>query len=120
MGVRLSDATTKPCKVQALGPKVFRIILTQGLNRQIRRMCEAFGYTVEALQRVRIMHVKLGELPLGRWRNLTEQEVSALLPRGERPQQPSRPPQQHQQARPHGRPPQRHPGQRPGSRRGRG
>src|SRR5262249_6412809 len=69
-GVRLSDATTKPCRVRQLGPKLFNIILTQGLNRQIRRMCEAFGYTVEALQRVRIMHVKLGQLPLGRWRNL--------------------------------------------------
>ena len=49
-GVRLSDATTKPCKVVKLGAKVFRITLTQGLNRQIRRMCEAFGFTVEALQ----------------------------------------------------------------------
>lgn len=83
-GVRLSDATTKPCKVERLGPKVFRIVLTQGLNRQIRRMCEAFGYTVEALQRVRIMHIKLGQLPLGRWRNLSEHEVKALLPRSKR------------------------------------
>ena len=80
-GVRLSDATTKPCKVTRIGAKVFRIVLTQGLNRQIRRMCEAFGYTVEALQRVRIMHLRLGELPLGRWRNLSEQEVAPLLPR---------------------------------------
>ena len=84
-GVRLSDATTKPCKVTRIGAKVFRIVLTQGLNRQIRRMCEAFGYTVEALQRVRIMHVKLGELPLGRWRNLSEQEVAPLLPRPSKP-----------------------------------
>ena len=52
-------------------PKMFAIILTQGLNRQIRRMCEALGYTVVALQRVRIMHIRLGQLPLGRWRNLT-------------------------------------------------
>ena len=80
-GVRLSDATTKPCKVVKLGPKVFRITLTQGLNRQIRRMCEAFGATVEALQRVRIMRIHLGELPLGRWRNLTAEEVATLLPR---------------------------------------
>ena len=79
-GVRLSDAMTRPCKMLALGPKVFRIILTQGLNRQIRRMCEALGYTVEALQRVRIMHIKLGELPLGRWRQLSAQEISPLLP----------------------------------------
>ena len=81
-GVRLSDATTKPCKVQRLAPKVFRIVLTQGLNRQIRRMCEALGYTVEALQRVRIMHIKLGELPLGRWRQLSAQEIAPLLPKG--------------------------------------
>ena len=84
-GVRLSDATTKKCKVEKLGAKVFRITLTQGLNRQIRRMAEAFGYTVVALQRTRIMHVKLGELPVGRWRNLSTQEVSGLLPRRERP-----------------------------------
>ncbi len=79
-GVRLTDATTKPCKVARLGPKVFRITLTQGLNRQIRRMVEAFGFTVMALQRVRIMHVQLGQLPLGRWRNLTPPEVAALKP----------------------------------------
>ena len=80
-GVRLSDATTKPCKVEKLGAKVFKIVLTQGLNRQIRRMCEALGFTVEALQRVRIMHVRLGQLPVGRWRNLSEQEIAPLLPR---------------------------------------
>jgi 23S rRNA pseudouridine2604 synthase len=79
-GVRLSDATTRRCKMLALGPKAFRITLTQGLNRQIRRMCEALGYTVEALQRVRIMHIKLGELPLGRWRQLSAQEIAPLLP----------------------------------------
>lgn len=80
-GVKLSDATTKPCKVERLGPKVFRIVLTQGLNRQIRRMCEALGYTVETLRRVRIMHIKLGELPLGRWRQLSAQEIAQLAPR---------------------------------------
>ena len=96
-GVRLSDATTKPCKVEKLGAKVFKIILTQGLNRQIRRMCEAHGYTVEFLERVRIMHIKLGQLPIGRWRNLSEPEVAALLPRekhshpNQRPQGPSGP-----------------------------
>ncbi|MDX2093960.1 MAG: pseudouridine synthase, partial [Kofleriaceae bacterium] len=79
-GVRLSDATTKPCKVSRLGPKMFQIILTQGLNRQIRRMCEALGYTVEGLRRVRIMHIRLGELPLGRWRQLTAQEIQPLMP----------------------------------------
>jgi 23S rRNA pseudouridine2604 synthase len=121
-GVRLSDATTKKCKVSKVGAKVFAIILTQGLNRQIRRMCEAFGYTVEALQRVRIMHVRLGQLPLGRWRNLTEQELAQLLPKTK----PAvRPPQQQQQRRPgppppprRGGPPPRHRGG--GARRGRG
>lgn len=93
-GVRLSDATTKPCKVEKLGAKVFRITLTQGLNRQIRRMCEAFGYTVEALQRIRIMHIKLGQLPLGRWRNLSEQEVAGLFPKQSRPKQAPQPQQQ--------------------------
>ncbi|HUS27674.1 MAG TPA: 23S rRNA pseudouridine(2604) synthase RluF [Kofleriaceae bacterium] len=105
-GVRLSDATTKPCKVEKLGAKVFRIVLTQGLNRQIRRMTEAFGYTVEALQRVRIMHIKLGQLPLGRWRNLSDQEVAALFPKkpAQQPQSPG-PSRPHQQ---HGRPQQQH------------
>jgi hypothetical protein len=69
---------------------VFRIILTQGLNRQIRRMCEAFGYEVVALQRVRIMRIRLGELPLGRWRNLTAAEVATLSVR--RPSPPAPPP----------------------------
>jgi 23S rRNA pseudouridine2604 synthase len=77
-GVRLSDAMTKRCKVRKLGPKLFEIILTQGLNRQIRRMCEALGYEVVALKRVRIMQVLLGNLQLGRWRNLTPAEVAGL------------------------------------------
>jgi 23S rRNA pseudouridine2604 synthase len=80
-GVRIGDQTTKPCKVFVVAPKVFRIVLTQGLNRQIRRMCEAFGYNVEQLQRVRIMHIKLGELPLGRWRQLSHTEIAPLLPK---------------------------------------
>jgi 23S rRNA pseudouridine2604 synthase len=80
-GVKLSDATTKRCKVTKLGPKMFEIILTQGLNRQIRRMCDALGYEVVALKRVRIMHVLLGNLALGRWRNLTPQEVAGLRAR---------------------------------------
>jgi len=102
-GVRLSDATTRPCKVKSIGPKAFRIILTQGLNRQIRRMCEALGYTVEALQRVRIMHIHLGQLPLGRWRQLTPPEIAPLLPRraGPPPQQQHRrgPPPRHRRGR---------------------
>ncbi len=92
-GVRLSDATTKPCKVFGVRANVFRIILTQGLNRQIRRMCEALGYTVTALQRIRIMHIRLGELPLGRWRQLSPTEIAPLLPRKAQQPQASRPPQ---------------------------
>ncbi len=80
-GVRLSDATTKRCKVRKIGPKAFAIILTQGLNRQIRRMCEAFGYEVVALQRVRIMHIRLANLAVGRWRNLTPAEIDGLRPK---------------------------------------
>lgn len=80
-GVRLSDATTRPCKVRSLGAKVFAITLQQGLNRQIRRMCEALGYEVVTLQRIRIMHIRLGELPLGRWRQLSAQEIAPLLPK---------------------------------------
>jgi 23S rRNA pseudouridine2604 synthase len=105
-GVRLSDATTKPCKVEKLGAKVFRIVLTQGLNRQIRRMCEAFGYTVEALQRVRIMHIKLGQLPIGRWRNLSEPEVAGLLPRRPSDSQQNQPKPQQHPSKPHQKQPQ--------------
>jgi 23S rRNA pseudouridine2604 synthase len=79
-GVRILDTKTKPCKVGRLGKYEFRIILTQGLNRQIRRMCEMFGYDVKRLQRVRIVNVKLGGLKVGRWRNLTEAELRGLLP----------------------------------------
>ena len=94
-GVRLEDLgqTTRPCKVRKLGPKLFGITLMQGLNRQIRRMCEAFGYRVEALQRVRIMHIKLGQLPLGRWRYLSEQEIAPLLPKPKSAAAQPRPPQ---------------------------
>jgi 23S rRNA pseudouridine2604 synthase len=88
-GVKLSDAMTKPCKIEKLGAKVFRITLTQGLNRQIRRMCAAFGFTVESLQRVRIMHIKLGQLPVGKWRNLSEPEIAALFTQKPRTQPPS-------------------------------
>jgi 23S rRNA pseudouridine2604 synthase len=80
-GIRLSpEGMTKRCKVRVLGPKMFAIILTQGLNRQIRRMCEALGYDVVALQRVRFMNVVLGTLAIGRWRNLTPQELEGLRP----------------------------------------
>jgi 23S rRNA pseudouridine2604 synthase len=80
-GIRLApEGMTKRCKVRVLGPKLFAIILTQGLNRQIRRMCEALAYTVVALQRVRFMNVMLGPLAIGRWRNLTPQELEGLRP----------------------------------------
>jgi 23S rRNA pseudouridine2604 synthase len=79
-GVPILDTVTNPCRVTQVGKNTFRIVLTQGLNRQIRRMCEHFGYTVRGLQRVRIMHVRLGDLPLGKWRNLTPDEIRALMP----------------------------------------
>jgi len=77
-GVPILDTVTNPCTLTQVGRNTFRIVLTQGLNRQIRRMCEHFGYTVRSLQRVRIMHVRLGDLPLGRWRNLTPVEIRGL------------------------------------------
>ena len=78
-GVRILGTVTKPCRVQRLGPSTFRIILTQGLNRQIRRMCSFFGYKVVRLQRVRIMHISLGSLKVGQWRDLTGEETRGLL-----------------------------------------
>ncbi len=80
-GVRILDTKTKPCKINRLGKHQFRIILTQGLNRQIRRMCEVFGYEVKRLQRVRIINIRLGNLKVGLWRNLTDTELRGLLPR---------------------------------------
>lgn len=79
-GVAILDTVTKPCKVNRLGRNQFRIVLTQGLNRQIRRMCEAFEYKVRRLQRIRIVNVRLGDLKLGQWRDLTETELRGLLP----------------------------------------
>lgn len=78
-GVRILGTMTKPCQVVKQGERVFRIILTQGLNRQIRRMCSAFGYEVRRLKRVRIMNIHLGALPVGKWRDLTDQEMDELL-----------------------------------------
>ena len=79
-GVPILDTVTNPCRITQVGRNTFRIVLTQGLNRQIRRMCEHFGYTVRNLRRVRIMHVHLGDLPVGRWRPLTAAELGGLLP----------------------------------------
>jgi 23S rRNA pseudouridine2604 synthase len=79
-GVPILDTVTNPCKLTQVGRNTFRIVLTQGLNRQIRRMCEHFDYTVRRLQRVRIMHVHLGSLPVGKWRTLTTAELRGLMP----------------------------------------
>ena len=72
------DAVTRPCKVTKIGKYTFSIVLTQGLNRQIRRMCEALGYKVTTLKRIRIMNVELGNLKPGEVRGLTEQELKEL------------------------------------------
>lgn len=77
-GVPLLDTITKPCKVNIQGKYVFKIILTQGLNRQIRRMCEYLGYEVTKLKRTRIMNVSLGNLKPGQWRNLTHKEMAEI------------------------------------------
>jgi 23S rRNA pseudouridine2604 synthase len=79
-GVRILGTVTKPCKVRRIGAATFRIILTQGLNRQIRRMCSFFGYKVLKLQRVRIINLELGDLKPGQWRQLAAEEVRGLLP----------------------------------------
>src|SRR3990167_1996965 len=77
-GVPILDTVTKPCKVTVQGRFVFKIILTQGLNRQIRRMCEYFGYEVTKLKRTRIMNVALGTLKPGQWRDLTRDEMGGV------------------------------------------
>lgn len=77
-GVPMLGVTTKKCKVVQEGPQTFRITLIQGLNRQIRRMCEHFGYEVTKLERVRIMNITLKGIPLGEWRDLTDSEMDVL------------------------------------------
>jgi 23S rRNA pseudouridine2604 synthase len=79
-GVMIHGQMTRPCKVRKIAKFGFAIILTQGLNRQIRLMAAAFGYRVTQLRRVRIINVKLGHLKVGQWRNLTEAELQGLLP----------------------------------------
>nr|WP_237734028.1 23S rRNA pseudouridine(2604) synthase RluF [Serratia fonticola] len=78
-GVPMLGTVTKKCKVKKEAPFVFRIVLVQGLNRQIRRMCEHFGYEVTKLERTRIMNVGLSGLPLGEWRDLTDDELVELF-----------------------------------------
>ncbi len=77
-GIPILGTVTKKCQVQKISKFTFKIILTQGLNRQIRRMCEFLDYKVVTLKRVRIMHVRLGNLKLGKWRNLTGEELRIL------------------------------------------
>ena len=77
-GVPILDTVTRPCKIVRTGKKTFKIILTQGLNRQIRRMCEYHGYRVKKLKRIRIMNITLGNLPLGQWRSLKPKELRDL------------------------------------------
>lgn len=78
-GVEILDTTTLPCRVEKISRNVFRIILEQGLNRQIRRMCTACGYEVRRLQRIRIMNVEIGNLKVGQWRDLTDKERTTLF-----------------------------------------
>ena len=77
-GVAILDTVTRPCKVEKLGKYTFSIILTQGLNRQIRRMCEALGYEVKDLVRVRVMNIRLGSLKEGEYREVTDEELDEL------------------------------------------
>ena len=77
-GVKILDQVTRPCVVKKVNKHTFNIILTQGLNRQIRRMCETLGFKVQKLKRVRIMGVHLDNLPIGNYRNLTNSELDSL------------------------------------------
>ncbi|AGK98410.1 pseudouridine synthase [Clostridium pasteurianum] len=77
-GVKICGVKTRPCKVSRVKGDTFRIILTQGLNKQIRRMSKVFGYTVVQLERIRIINIKIDGIDMGNWRNLTEEEVAEL------------------------------------------
>src|SRR5690606_38147656 len=77
-GVPILDTVTKPCKIKQIDKYRFNIILTQGLNRQIRRMCEYFDYRVLELKRIRIMNIHLGRLKVGHYRNVTDKELAEL------------------------------------------
>jgi 23S rRNA pseudouridine2604 synthase len=77
-GVPILDTVTAPCKVERIAPSIFKIILTQGLNRQIRRMCEALGYEVTKLRRTRIMNITLDGIKLGEWRYFTDAELAEV------------------------------------------
>jgi 23S rRNA pseudouridine2604 synthase len=77
-GIPILGTVTKPCKIHQLSTFVFNITLTQGLNRQIRRMCEYLGYEVSGLKRIRIMNIQLNNIKQGEWRDLTEKELKEL------------------------------------------
>lgn len=77
--VDIGDAITRPCKIARVNENTFNIILTQGLNKQIRRMTKAFGYNVTKLDRIRIMNIKIDGIEYGQWRNLREEEVNQLI-----------------------------------------
>ena len=78
-GIPILGTVTKKCKVRKIGKCTFNIILTQGLNRQIRRMCEYLGFKVTSLKRIRIMNVSLSNLPTGKWRYLSSEEMSIII-----------------------------------------
>ncbi|QOS98327.1 23S rRNA pseudouridine(2604) synthase RluF [Brevibacterium sp. JNUCC-42] len=78
-GVHILGTMTKSCQVKRINERSFRIILTQGLNRQIRRMCQAFGYSVQRLQRIRIMNIHLERIKKGEWREISTKELNQLL-----------------------------------------
>ncbi len=78
-GVPILDTVTQPCRITKLGTHVFKIILIQGLNRQIRRMCEHFEFEVESLRRVRVMNIELNQLAPGKWRYLSDAEINSLM-----------------------------------------
>ncbi|MFC3212082.1 23S rRNA pseudouridine(2604) synthase RluF [Planomicrobium okeanokoites] len=78
-GVEILDTVTLPAKAEKLTKYIFKLTIKQGLNRQIRRMCTALGYEVRSLQRIRIMNIQLGDLPIGEWRDLTDDERNGLF-----------------------------------------
>lgn len=77
-GIPMLGTVTKPCQIEKIAPCVFRIILIEGLNRQIRRMCEYCGYEVKKLERIRIMNIKLNKLQIGHWRELSQEEMMTM------------------------------------------
>ena len=77
-GVDIGDAITRKCKVSKICDNTFNLVLTQGLNKQIRRMTKAFGYTVIKLERIRIMNIKIDDIEYGQWRKLTSRELENL------------------------------------------